>query len=230
MSTTATRPETIRDLRRLDLTQRIVAGIAALATLASLATFADAQPARRNVRFWAETGPSYDLSTHHPHSHRRGGYALGGGIELGRAVSFTINAGFEHYPFVREPYPVIDYSLEPNALRAEGGSGKTVAAFSIGARVRLPGERVEPFIDVGIGEASFAYREPSYVDPATGAIVWRGSRVHDSGTLAELGLGVRSRRSHGLDWTAGIRWRTYVRLFEGPSGSSLQARVGIATR
>lgn len=185
--------------------------------------------AEDKARLWIEAGPSFDQDrqrTNNPN-----GYALAGGVDLGRTFALTLGAGAEHYPLAGESRLVTSAGVGgPQTLRREGGGNKRVLCVMAGLRVAPRRERFEPFFEAGLGHASVAEDLPRYVDPATGAVVYPASRFDWSGFTGELGMGIRTRRQKSYDAMLGVRWRAYTQFFEGSSGASFQARAGVIYR
>lgn len=181
----------------------------------------------RSARLFIEAGPSFDNTT--SITGPRTGYAIAGGLEAGRTFGLILSAGFEHYPGENEPFLIDNFGGQPPTLRVEGGGNKTVLTGTVGVRLGLPLDRVEPFGEAALGLIDYARRSPRYVHPETGAVIYPGGTSDESALLAELGLGVRTRRAPRHGWTVGVRWRNHSQLFEGQSGSSVQIRVGIVT-
>jgi hypothetical protein len=199
---------------------------ATLALLACAACPAAAQERSSSARLWIEAGPSFDRDRQRYNNEN--GYALAGGIDLGRTLALMVGAAAEHYPLAGESHQVTIAGVGgPDTLRLEGGGNKRVLCVMAGLRLTIPQERLQPVFEVGVGAASVAADRPRYVDPSTGAVVYPSGRSEWSGALGELGLGIRTHRQKLYDWSLGVRWRTYTQLFEGSSGGSFQARVGM---
>ncbi len=205
---------------------RAAAGLLSLAFLACGARPAAADDEPSFAALWLDAGPSFDRAQLADNG--RNGYGLAGGVHLGRGVAFTLGAAVEHYPFDGEPRLVTTVgSGGPDTLRREGGGNKTVGCLTAGMRLTRRADRFEPFFEVALGMASVASNLPRHVDPTTGATVYPSTRYEWSGVAVDLGVGVRTRRQKSFDWMVGLRYRTYTQIFEGSSGASIQARVGV---
>ena len=79
------------------LTRLVVALLPVLFVAGS--AYAESLP---GVRFHVEAGPSFDQSESSLHD--RAGYALAGGIELGRKLALVVTGGYERYGGEVEPY------------------------------------------------------------------------------------------------------------------------------
>lgn len=208
------------------MTRAAVAGVLPLALLLGAAAPAAAEEPVRWPRLWIEAGPSFDRDA--SDADDPNGYALAGGIDIGRAFAFTMQAAFEHYPGSGDPELVsLVTPSGPVTLRREGGGNKVVVGFAPGLRIAIPARRCVPFVDASMGMASVASDFPQYLDPATGAVFYPSSRREWSGLLSDVGLGVWSRRRKSIDFLLGVRWRYYGQLAEGDSGSSFLVRFGI---
>lgn len=200
---------------------------AALVLLAMASGIASGADSIGAVRLSLEAGPSFDQSTDRHSS--QSGYALGGGAEIGRVIGLTLGLGLEHYPFDRKPY-IIQWSGPPGqTARVVGGGNKTVLAATVGVRAALPLGKVESFVELASGITSVVDHGPTYIDAVTGKVLARGGAYGWNGVLAEAGIGFRTRRESGCDWTLGFRSRGFSSLFEGPTDSSFQIRLGVVT-
>lgn len=206
--------------------------LAALAALASLALFPPptaGQDKPAGARLWVEAGPSVDRT--HTRTNSSNGYALAGGVDIGRTVALTLGAAVEHYPHEGPATSaVIAGPSGPDTLRVEGGGNKIVTSLSAGVRVAMSGKRLEPIVEASLGFASVAHDTPRYVDPVTGAVVFPSGRYEWSGVMGQLGLGVQTHSGKRVDALLEVRWRGATSGPEGSSTSSIQLLLGVTTR
>ena len=185
---------------------------------------------RSPFRAWLEGGASFDRAEHVLGN--RAGYALAGGIELGRRFGLVLSAGYEHYGGTVDPYLANTGQSGPipPTVRIEGDVPKSVVTGSLGLRYAVPVGPVDGFVVGSLGGATVIRRAVRWVDPSTGAVVAGGDTRQSSVPLVELGAGLRTRRGTHLDWTLGVRLRSWSQVMEaGEEGSSVQVSIGVTT-
>jgi hypothetical protein len=184
----------------------------------------------RAARLWIEAGPSFDRAGNWRNSAT--GYALGGGVHIGRGFALTLGAGFEHYPGTKPPelVPNSVFDTPSPTLSLEGGGNKKVVTGAIGIRVFLNRGPGGVFAEAALGDAVIDGENPRTVDPTTGATLVASGPMNDSMLLREFGAGYLTHRSSRYDWMLGVRIRRYSGLFQDyRHGGSVQVRLGLVT-
>jgi hypothetical protein len=203
----------------------VLAGWAVVSAVAPAAAAA-AEDRPRALRPWLQAGVSKDREDFRLND--EDGWAIAGGIDLGRTFALVIGLGFEQYPDPVAPRTIVMAGVGgPDTLRVEAVGGKTVFTLSCGGRLAIRGGRFEPYALAALGLAEVSEDHPRYVDPATGATVYPSSSNAWSGFLGEAGAGLRTHLGRRFDWLIDARWRVYTQGFEGDSGSSFQANAGV---
>lgn len=182
------------------------------------------------LRFRLEAGPSFDR-TRHVLGHRNG-YALTGGVELGRRFGVFVTAGYEHYGGAVAPYLMGTGQSGPipPIVRVEGDVTKHVFTGSLGLRYGAPLGALDAFVEVALGDATVMRRRERWVDPSTGAVVSGGDTYSSSVPDGEFGFGLRTRSGKHVDWTLGVKFHGWAQMMEaGEEGNSMQVSFGVVT-